>query len=42
MKQKIEVYNKQKGQLANLKGQLADLKRQQSEINLKIDRIFYE
>ena len=39
MKQKIEVYNKQKGQLADLKGQLADLKRQQSEINLKIDRI---
>ena len=39
MKQKIEVYNKQKGQLADLKGQLADLKRQQSEINLKINRI---
>ena len=34
-KQKIEVYNKQKGQLDDI----ADLKRQQSEINFKIDRI---
>ena len=35
MKEKIEVYNKQKGQL----DEDADLKRQQSEINSKIDRI---
>ena len=36
MKQKIEVYNKQKGQLGD---NVADLKRQQSEKNSKIDRI---
>ena len=35
MKQKIKVYNKEKGQLDDI----ADLKRQQFEINSKIDRI---